>query len=494
LFDVYSFGTGGDGRANRWGAPANGCFDCIPTSNPKETIMRKRYLTTLLLVFAFASPALALITGGKDEPMKVRGLPSGSLPLANLNTRIAWWVGPPFGGGQYHFEYSGQTADLQEAIDLFAEVDSKRKQVVVRAGEQTSFWLDLRDKEKKHVIDWQFVVWLPKNWQHLSNARAGLLPPGEEGDSPITVLYVFVTDRIEWKSLRIPTSIKVVDERLEANGIAADQGAALRGSVVDSEGNPIEGAAVTVGKEANEKKGTTEDKGQFLITKIAEGNHQIVVAADGFASKDAYYHSFTTSTYRQLEVTLAKAANVTVRVVDQQDNPLSGVEIRVANCKDQQGNHYRVAGTHQYKSDVKGEFVISDVPEGRIKFASRTRGYYYNSVLNEHDTNDSPIILKLQPTGTVQVSVFAAGGEPVTSKYIVEIAEEGVDLTKGGGIGSWGGSANIRVDGTFTFENIPPGRYIVTGKPNPGRIDDQSEPIKVEIKGRDRHSIKLIAK
>ena len=115
--------------------------------------MRKRYLTTLLLVFAFASPALALITGGKDEPMKVRGLPSGSLPLANLNTRIAWWVGPPFGGGQYHFEYSGQTADLQEAIDLFAEVDSKRKQVVVRAGEQTSFWLDLRDKEKKHVID-----------------------------------------------------------------------------------------------------------------------------------------------------------------------------------------------------------------------------------------------------------------------------------------------------------------------------------------------------
>jgi hypothetical protein len=115
-------------------------------------------------------------------------------------------------------------------------------------------------------------------------------------------------------------------------------------------------------------------------------------------------------------------------------------------------------------------------------------------VRNEHDTNDSPIILKLQPTGTVQVSVFAADGEPVTSKYMVEIAEEGVDLTKGGGIGSWGGSANIGVDGTFTFENIPPGCYIVTGKPNPGRIDDRTEPLKVKIEGRDRHSIKLIAK
>ena len=89
--------------------------------------MQTRYLTTLLLLFTFTSPAFALITGGKDEPMEVRGLPSGSLPLANLNTRIAWWEGPPFGGGQYHFEYSGRTADLQEAIDLFTHVDSKRK-------------------------------------------------------------------------------------------------------------------------------------------------------------------------------------------------------------------------------------------------------------------------------------------------------------------------------------------------------------------------------
>jgi|GEM_PF-2487721 len=456
--------------------------------------MQNRYLSTLLIVFTCASPALALITGGTDGPMEVRGLPSGSLPLANLNTRIAWWEGPPFGGGQYHFEYSGRTVDLQEAIDLFTKVDSKRKQIVVRAGEQTSFWLDHRDKEKKHIIDWQFVVWVSKNWRNLSDAKRGFLPPGEEGDSPMTVLNIFVTDRIVWKSLRIPKSLKVVDERLEANGLAADQGAALRGIVVDSEGNPIEGAAVTVSKKAKMRKGNSDEEGRFLITQIPEGNHRIVVAADGFASKDVYYHSFTTSTYRQIEVRLARTANITVRVVDQQNNPLPGVEIRVVNCKDRQGNHYRVAGTQQYKCDDNGAFVLSDVPEGRLMFMSRTREYYCNSVLNEHDTNDSPIILKLQPTGTVKVSVFSAGGEPVVSKYMVEIEEEGIDSTKGGGIGSWGGSANIGEDGTVTFEKIPPGRYFVTGKPNPGSIDDRTEPIKVVIEGRDRHSIKLITK
>jgi hypothetical protein len=456
--------------------------------------MRKRCLTTLLCVFALTSPAFALITGGEGEPIKVRGFPGGSLPLANLKTRIAWWEGPPFGGGQYRFEYSGRTADLQRAIDLFAKVDTKRKQVVVRAGEHTSFWLDLRDKKKKHPIDWQFVVWVPKNWQHLNNARAGLLPPGEEGDSPLTALNIFVTDRIEWKNLKIPKSLKVVDERLEANGLAADQGGALRGSVVDSSGNPIAGATVTLGEKASQSKGTSQDEGQFLITKIPEGTHQIVVSAKGFASKDARYQSFTAFTFRQLAVTLARAANVTVRVVDQQDNPLLGVNIGVANCKDRMGNHYRVAGRHEYKSNDKGEFALSDVPEGRIKFKSRSREYYYNSVLNEHDTNESPIILRLQPTGAVQVSVFAVGGDPVTSKYIVEIVEAGLDLTKGGAIGSWGGSANIGVDGTFTFENIPPGRYVVTGMPNPGRIDDRTDPVTVEIEGKVRHSLKLIAK
>lgn len=75
-----------------------------------------------------------------------------------LNPRIAWWEGPPCGGGQHHFEYSGRTADLHRAIDLFAHVASKRKQVVVRAGEHTSFWLNIQGKAKKHVIDWHFPV------------------------------------------------------------------------------------------------------------------------------------------------------------------------------------------------------------------------------------------------------------------------------------------------------------------------------------------------
>lgn len=456
--------------------------------------MRKRHLAATLLILTITSPAFALITGGETEPLAVRGLPDGSLPLVNLNTRIAWWQGPPYGVGRYQFEYAGETNELQKTIDLFDKIDSSRKEIVVREGEHTSYWLGIHDKDKKHIVDWRFKVWVPEDWQRLRDGGGGRLPPGEAGDSPKTVLTVFVTDRIKWDSLKIPKDLAVVDERLEANGIAADQGAALRGTVMDMLGNPVAGATVAVGSGTYKKGSTSDGEGRFLITLIPEGNHKVVVSAPGFASKDAYYHSFTRTTFQQMEVTLARSANVTVRVVDQRDKPLPGIEIRVVNCDDEAGNHYRIGGSHLYESDENGEFAVDDIPKGQIKFASRTRGYFYNSVLNAHDTNDSPIILKLQPTGTLEVSVVSASGEPVISNYLVDVGEQATEITKGKAIGSWGGTANIGEDGTYTFENVPPGRYAVTGMPNLGRIDDRTGPTNLVIEGGDHHSIKLIAK
>lgn len=456
--------------------------------------MPRIFLIAFSLLVAMVTPASALITGGKDEPLKVQGLPDGSLPLANLKTRIAWWEGPPFGGGQYHFEYSGTTSDLQAAIDLFARVESARKQLIVRSGVQNSFWLNITDKTKQQTIDWQFMVWRPANWQQLRGAKAGLLPPGEEGDGPMTELVVYVSDRIEWKSLVIPPTLTVIDERLESNGLSIDQGAALQGHIHDTNGGVIAGATITIGKDADQVTATSDTEGAFQATHIPAGTHRVVVAAQGFASKDRYYHSFTKSTFKKLDATLAKAANVPVRVVDDQGKPLAGVEIRVAVCLDRSGDFYRVAGEHQYTSNAAGEFVVTDVPHGKLKFSSRTQGYYYNSVLNEHDTAESPIVLTLSPTGTVKVSVATADGQPVTSKYIVEIEEAGIDRDKDTTAGSWGGSANIGGDGSYTFKDVPPGEYIISGKPNPGRSADRTDPATVHIKGKDQHHVKLTAK
>ncbi|MCA9137370.1 MAG: carboxypeptidase regulatory-like domain-containing protein [Planctomycetales bacterium] len=456
--------------------------------------MLKRHLTTILIALFFVSPALALITGGRTEPINVSGLPAGSEPLANLTSRIAWWEGPPFGGGQYHFEYAGETSDLQKAVDLFAKVESNRKQLVVRAGEQESFWLTIGDKSTKHPMDWQFVVWVPANWQHLRDAKAGLLPPGEEGDAPKTEMVVFVSDRIDWNAIKIPEGINVIDERLESNGIPADQGAALKGAVTDENGKPITGATVSIGKDPDVIRGTSNSRGQYLVKQIPAGTHQIKVSAPGFASKDVYYYEFTPSNLRTINVSLAKSATVRVRAVDAANNPVPEVKVIVYHCKDRQGNDYRIARQREFTANSKGEFDLDDVPEGTIKFGCATKGYYYNSVLNEHDTAESPIVLKLLPTGNVKVNVFSPDGQSVNARYVIQINEKGVDPEKGGKAGSWGGSANVGTDGTYTFENVPSGDYVVTGKPNPGASKDRAQAVNVQIKPKETVEIKLVTK
>lgn len=87
------------------------------------------------------------------------------------------------------------------------------------------------------------------------------------------------------------------------------------------------------------------------------------------------------------------------------------------------------------------------------------------------------------------IFVADAKGEPITSKYMVEIEPE-----EGGGVGTWGGSANVNNEGTVEFDGIPPGRYVIWGRPNPGREQDKTDRMLVDIKEESQDAIKLIAK
>lgn len=59
------------------------------------------FLTASLLLLSNIQFASALIIGGTgNKPVRDAGWPRGAVDVANLKTRIAWWEGPPFGGGQ----------------------------------------------------------------------------------------------------------------------------------------------------------------------------------------------------------------------------------------------------------------------------------------------------------------------------------------------------------------------------------------------------------
>ena len=74
-------------------------------------------------------------------------------------------------------------------------------------------------------------------------------------------------------------------------------------------------------------------------------------------------------------------------------------------------------------------------------------------------------------------------------EYLVRIEPEG-----GEKVGAYGGSGNIDAKNQMAFENVPPGRYVFSGQPNPGSPKQRTEPITVELKGGQSANGTLMAK
>jgi hypothetical protein len=71
-----------------------------------------------------------------------------------------------------------------------------------------------------------------------------------------------------------------------------------------------------------------------------------------------------------------------------------------------------------------------------------------------------------------------------------------VSLTPEGGdvIESYGGSGNIDARNQMTFEVVPPGRYVLRGRPNPGSDAEETGPVTVDLKGGQAVEVTLKAR
>ena len=52
----------------------------------------------------------------------------------------------------------------------------------------------------------------------------------------------------------------------------------------------------------------------------------------------------------------------------------------------------------------------------------------------------------------------------------------------------------IDAESRITFENVPPGRYVLRGRPNPSSADERTEPVTVDLKGGQRTEVTLRAR
>jgi hypothetical protein len=90
--------------------------------------------------------------------------------------------------------------------------------------------------------------------------------------------------------------------------------------------------------------------------------------------------------------------------------------------------------------------------------------------------------------GRILVTVNFTGKERPAG-YMVRIEPEG-----GESVGKYGGSGDISDKNQIAFDKVPPGRYILRGQPNPSSGDQQTEPVKIDLKSGETAEVKLGAK
>src|SRR5829696_5014347 len=176
-----------------------------------------------LVVLVLATAAQGLIRVGRgNDPVKDNNWPAGAVELANLKTRVGWWEGPPFGGGQHNFLYRGDTKAFQEALDLFAKIRTPEMRVFVHPGTQESpFLRDEKDPKADTGVDWSFTVWTPESYHRLYNNPDTRFASGqaefrEALAGPRMDVYVGQGGGVDWKQVKVPANVKLSDERASA--------------------------------------------------------------------------------------------------------------------------------------------------------------------------------------------------------------------------------------------------------------------------------------
>ena len=167
----------------------------------------------VLAVCLLILQAKALILSGTG-PVNLVGCPDGSATVANLQSSVGWWEGPPFGGGEWHIQFRGDAEAFAVALTNFAAIHAPALDLVIHDGPGQDQFLD-GDKR----ADWTFTVWNPESWNQLyknTNVTFSADSPNYHKPVPAPRLDIYVGGgAVDWAKVKIPAGLHVRDERAQ---------------------------------------------------------------------------------------------------------------------------------------------------------------------------------------------------------------------------------------------------------------------------------------
>ncbi len=455
-------------------------------------IMIRIRLIAVAVVLVVGQAAFGLIVSGGKEFRPDRGWPEGTAAVANLPSRMSWWEGPPFGGGQYVFEYRcSKTAKFNEALKAFAAIKSDRHEVVVHNGPRNGSFGD------KGRLDWILTAWVADNWKRLyNNDKSVFMADHPDFGKPVPAPWIDVHvggGGIVWDEVVVPEGVTVVERRPGAIGEAFAGKGLLRCRVFDLDTKkPLAGAEVVVAeytRDVNPRPpltGKTDENGSCEIAQIELGNYAVSVRADGYAPRKIGSYSNTLPEYFTFETHLTRFAAIWGRVVDTEDRPVVNAKVSAGNAFTLDGLGYLMPEPYSAVTDERGIFRIDSLPVGSVTLRCRAGSMYLTNSISELHPVPSGVRLVMTKTSVVRGKVYTKEWQTPKGSVHVTIRPAGEQ------IGKWGGSMRMQEDGSFEFKGVPPGDYLVGIG---GMIETEEEKKKatlVSVRGDTVHEMELV--
>ncbi|MDB5337536.1 MAG: hypothetical protein JWN70_3155 [Planctomycetaceae bacterium] len=455
-------------------------------------------LLVALVLILTPQIALAVIEGEEgNENLRVgHRMPKGADRIINRLDRIAWWEAD---FGPFQAEGRGDTKAMNKILADFAKLDVKTKRVVVHDGVGQSYLINMNlhsEMIKAANIDWEFAVWPAKKWETSRRMFAGRdQPPREKPDLPAQIdVY---TANIRWSEVVVPAGIEVIDERLEAHGFSAKDGIVLEGRIKKLPGR--EPTVYTVRVQRLGRKGEPDytelavtksnAAGTWVLKNLPAAWLRVVVEAEHCVPRVVgYARCYDQPQWRSFDTALVRAVSVSGRVTDPSGVPLADVDVRLDDVVVEPNDDYESPTRFTFKTDVAGRFRSDQVPAGKARVWLYKTGYSMAGLGKSVTLPAGEIEMQLMKAGSIRVTVDF-NGKKRPPEYMVEVEPEG-----GNAIGTYGGTATIDAKNVFVFENVPSGKYVVKGHPNPTSEREVTEALKIDLRDVKAADVTIKAK
>jgi hypothetical protein len=164
------------------------------------------------------------------------------------------------------------------------------------------------------------------------------------------------------------------------------------------------------------------------------------------------------------------------------------VDVSIRDVTASNGERYESPLGYSVTTGADGRFRAEHIPIGRANVWVFKAGYVRPGLGLPITPPLGDIELKMIPAGRVILTVDFTGKERPAG-YVLSMEPE-----DGRAAGKYSASGNIGDKDQLILENVPPGRYIVSGRPNPGADSEQTDPVTITVEGGKTQEAKLSAK